>query len=82
MIASVAGALVSPFPEPSNTVWPTISRHLVDVDADAVQARPAASESKPPTTTCLVPKRTASLVPTTDVTATLAASGSSQPHAG
>ena len=40
------------------------------------QAKKAAEQNRPAVTTCLVPKRTASLVPSTDITPTEIATGS------
>jgi hypothetical protein len=69
MIASVAGALVRPMPEPKSTIWAVICRYGVPADTDDAQASPAARETMPAATTILVPSRTASLVPSTEAVA-------------
>src|SRR5215469_15003710 len=78
MIASVAGALVRPMPEPKSTIWAVICRYGVPADTDDAQASPAARETMPAATTILVPSRTASLVPSTELAPTVMATGSSR----
>src|SRR5579884_4479252 len=76
MIASVAGALVSPIPVPITTICSTIVRYVVDREAVVTDTSNAAVNSSPAVTTTFVPTFTASLVPRIDETATHIATGS------
>src|SRR5271163_4834779 len=55
MIASVAGAVVSPRPVPSNTICIAITVYGVPASTVDAQASPAANTAKPALTTAVVP---------------------------
>ena len=77
MIDSVAGALVRPMPEPMKTIARRSSGSWCSSMFVEAQASPIASETSPPATTSLVPLRTASRVPSTEVIPVNVATGSS-----
>src|SRR6266498_930272 len=60
MIASVAGALVSPIPVPRTSIWATICGYEVAAEVVAIHPKAAPSRTRPVVTTCLLPTRTAS----------------------
>src|SRR3954471_2829241 len=75
MMDSVAGALVRPLPVPQITIVMAIVRYVVVTVALETQRKNTARSASPVVTTSLVPRRTASLVPSTEAIATAMATG-------
>jgi hypothetical protein len=72
------GACVSPSPAPTTTSWATRMAYGVACDSRDVQNIASPSKARPAPMTTLLPMRTASRVPATEVTTTAAASGSNR----
>ena len=76
--SSAVGACVSPSPAPRTTSWATRMVYEVACDSRDVQNIASPNRARPALMMTLLPARTASRLPATEVTTTAAASGSNR----